>query len=63
MAEMDMLNDPMILRELIMDHYQFPHNHGLIKDEQGYTGKHMASDSCIDDAGQNFPRTDRGYPL
>ena len=49
MAEMDMLNDPMILRELIMDHYQFPHNHGLLKDEQGYTGKHMASDSCIDD--------------
>ena len=49
MAEKDMLNDPMILRELIMDHYQFPHNHGLKKENGAYDSRHMASDSCIDD--------------
>ena len=49
MAEKDMLNDPMILRELIMDHYQFPHNHGLKKEDSAYDNRHMASDSCIDD--------------
>lgn len=49
MAETDMLNDPMILRELIMDHYQFPHNHGLQKGDGTYASRHMASDSCIDD--------------
>lgn len=43
-----LLDDPMILRELIMDHYQYPHNHGLTQDE-GYRSVHMASDSCIDD--------------
>ncbi len=44
----DMLNDPSILRELIMDHYQYPHNHNLT-DGEGYNSVHMASDSCIDD--------------
>lgn len=44
----DMLNDPEVLRELIMDHYQYPHNHSLIKDDE-YNSVHMASDSCIDD--------------
>ena len=24
-----MLDDPMILRQIIMDHYQYPHNHQL----------------------------------
>ncbi len=49
MSEMkDLLNDPMILRELIMDHYQNPHNHGLIRSKD-YLEAHMASDSCIDD--------------
>ncbi len=43
-----LLNDPMILRELIMDHYQYPHNHKLVEDER-YRSVHMASDSCIDD--------------
>ena len=38
----------MILRELIMDHYQYPHNHKLVEDER-YRSVHMASDSCIDD--------------
>lgn len=44
----DMLNDPAILRELIMDHYQYPHNHAL-KQDNTYQSVHMASDSCIDD--------------
>ena len=43
-----LLNDASILRELIMDHYQYPHNHKLVKDGR-YLSRHMASDSCIDD--------------
>ncbi len=43
-----LLADPEILRELIMDHYQYPHHHKLKKDDR-YMMKHMASDSCIDD--------------
>ena len=46
--ERSLLNDPEVLRELIMDHYQYPHNHELTKDA-GYQSRHMASDSCIDD--------------
>ncbi len=46
---MDSLFDkPEILRELIMDHYKFPRNKGLVA-EEGYKMIHMASDSCIDD--------------
>jgi len=48
MSDNSMLNDPMILRELIMDHYQYPHNHELTEDDK-YNKVHMASDSCIDD--------------
>ena len=44
----DMLKDPTILRELIMDHYQYPRNHGLV-DDSSYASCHFASDSCIDD--------------
>ncbi len=44
----DLLNDPMILRELIMDHYEYPHNHKLTEDGR-YGQVHMASESCIDD--------------
>lgn len=44
----DLLHDPMILRQIIMDHYQYPRNHSLT-DEAGYHSKHMASESCIDD--------------
>lgn len=40
--------DPKLLRDIIMDHYQYPRNHELTK-EEGYLSKHMASDSCIDD--------------
>ena len=43
-----LLNDPMILRQIIMDHYEYPRNHELVK-EEGYGERHMASDSCIDD--------------
>jgi nitrogen fixation NifU-like protein len=46
--ETNLLNDPEVLRELIMDHYQYPHNHKLTEDA-GYKSVHMASDSCIDD--------------
>ncbi len=44
----EMLKDPMVLRELVMDHYKYPHHHGLVKDSR-YLSRHMASDSCIDD--------------
>ena len=44
----DYFNDPEFIRALIMDHYQYPHNHTLVE-EEGYISKHMASDSCIDD--------------
>ena len=44
----DLLHDPMILRQIIMDHYQYPRNHTLTEDAT-YMSKHMASESCIDD--------------
>ncbi|SJZ76219.1 Fe-S cluster assembly sulfur transfer protein SufU [Anaerorhabdus furcosa] len=43
-----LLNDPQVLRELIMDHYQYPRHHAL-KEDTSYASVHMASDSCIDD--------------
>lgn len=43
-----MLKDPMILRQIIMDHYDYPRNRKLVE-EAGYTKIHMASESCIDD--------------
>lgn len=43
-----LLNQPMVLREIIMDHYAYPRNHEL-SDAEGYVSKHMASASCIDD--------------
>lgn len=48
MGKSNLLNDPMILRELIMDHYKYPHNHGLKKCDE-YCSCHLAADSCIDD--------------
>ena len=44
----DMMKDPMVLRQLIMDHYQYPRNRGLSTDI-GYQQVHMDSESCIDD--------------
>ncbi len=42
------LNDPMIKREIIMDHYENPRNKGLIDDPR-YLKVNMNSESCIDD--------------
>ncbi len=44
----ELLKDPMVLREIIMDHYQYPHNKKL-RDGEKYKKIHMASESCIDD--------------
>ena len=44
----ELLKDPMVLREIIMDHYEYPRNHHLTNGE-GYLKAHMASESCIDD--------------
>lgn len=41
------LDDPMLLREIIMDHYEYPRNHELIEDE-GYIRVNMDSETCID---------------
>ncbi|MBQ6450774.1 MAG: SUF system NifU family Fe-S cluster assembly protein [Solobacterium sp.] len=48
MNEKELLTNPDILRELIMDHYQYPHHHILVSDDS-YRSLHMASESCIDD--------------
>lgn len=40
--------DPKMLRDIIMDHYEYPRNKELTQDD-GYMSRHMASDSCIDD--------------
>ena len=53
----ELLKNPQILREIIMDHYQYPRNHALKDDENyhelthsdEYLSVHMASESCIDD--------------
>ena len=44
----EMFKDPLVLRQVIMDHYEYPRNHSLVEDEK-YLTKHMASESCIDD--------------
>ncbi len=45
---MDYLNDPTVLRQIIMDHFQNPTNKGF-KDEPGYVKVRKDSDTCIDD--------------
>ena len=40
--------DPMLMRQIIMDHYDYPRNKKLT-DKDDYMSRHMASDSCIDD--------------
>ncbi|RGY47950.1 Fe-S cluster assembly sulfur transfer protein SufU [Coprobacillus cateniformis] len=42
------LDDPQLLREIIMDHYDHPCNRGLVEDET-YKKVNMNSDTCIDD--------------
>ena len=44
----DIFKDPLILRQIIMDHYEYPRNRHLVEDEH-YHKAHMASESCIDD--------------
>ena len=41
-------DDPMILREIIMDHYRNPRNKRQVEDPR-YKKVHMDSASCIDD--------------
>ena len=36
----DALKDPMVLRSIIMDHYEYPRNHTL-SDDATYLQKHM----------------------
>lgn len=45
---MHSLDDPMIMREIIMDHYQNPRNHELV-DDDSYQKVNMDSSTCIDD--------------
>ncbi len=40
--------DQQLMRDIIMDHYEYPRNHSLV-DNSNYISKHMDSDSCIDD--------------
>lgn len=40
--------DPLTIKQLIMDHYEYPHHKGL-KTDRSYREIHMAADSCIDD--------------
>lgn len=42
------IDDPMVLRQIIMDHYQFPRNKRVCNHDQCKT-VHMATESCIDD--------------
>lgn len=37
-----------IKRAILLDHYQMPHNKGLVNDDR-YIQNHNASESCIDD--------------
>jgi nitrogen fixation NifU-like protein len=45
---MPTLDDPLIQREIIMEHYENPKNKGLI-DDDAYEKLHLASEGCIDD--------------
>lgn len=42
------LLDPMVVREVIMDHYEYPRHHSMTL-KPNYLKTHMASESCIDD--------------
>lgn len=44
---MHSLDNPQILREIIMDHYDHPRNRGLVDDDT-YKKVNMNSDTCID---------------
>lgn len=42
------LDNPQLLREIIMDHYEHPRHRGLVEDDS-YKKVNMNSDTCIDD--------------
>lgn len=44
----ELMKDPMVLREIILDHYEYPRHHTLTQGSE-YLKAHMASESCIDD--------------
>ena len=41
------LDNPLVLRSIIMDHYENPRHHGLVDDDT-YRFTNMNSESCID---------------
>ncbi len=45
---MKITDNPMLLRQIIMDHYQYPRNKRVCEHENGLLA-HMATESCIDD--------------
>ena len=45
---MPIFDDPMMIRQVILDHYQYPRNRGLTNDFR-YGSVRMKSDSCVDD--------------
>lgn len=46
---MNYFDDPIFLRQIIMDHYENPRNKRIPKDVEQYQSVHMKTDSCIDD--------------
>lgn len=44
---MENFDNPMFMRQVIMDHYEYPRNKRI--GEEGYVHEHMNTDSCIDD--------------
>ena len=45
---MPIFDDPMMIRQVILDHYQYPRNRGLTNDFR-YGSVRMNSESCVDD--------------
>ncbi|CAM3665348.1 Fe-S cluster assembly sulfur transfer protein SufU [Erysipelothrix urinaevulpis] len=46
---MNYFDDPLFLRQIIMDHYENPRNKRTPDKIEEYRMKHMKTDSCIDD--------------
>ena len=44
---MHSLDNPLVMREIIMDHYKNPRNHGIVNDDS-YMKTNMNSSTCID---------------
>ncbi|MBO6047094.1 MAG: SUF system NifU family Fe-S cluster assembly protein [Erysipelotrichaceae bacterium] len=51
------LDNPLVLRSIIMDHYENPRHHGLVDDES-YRSTNMNSESCIDNIDVQLKMTD-----